>query len=113
MNTLYMYVLSEVGWDYNDEYYTSSESNSGFPILVSKREDLLLARAKELTIAKLKTCCLGDYYNEWDDSVRDLCRSADIDIYDYLGDNLPEDIAIKIYELSPSHFYRVDKVELY
>lgn len=113
MNALYVYVLSEVAWDYNDEYYTSSDSNAGIPILVSKREDLLLERARTLTIAKLKTCCLADYYSGWDSQVRYLCESADVDFYDYSGEPLPEDVVEKIYKLDPSHFYRVDKVELY
>lgn len=114
MNTLYMYVLTKISWDYNDEYYTSSESDSGVPILISKREDLLLARAKDLTLEKLKSCCLADYFQEWHEDVRDLCESAGIDMYDYHGNNsLPDDIAIKIYDLRPRHFYRVDKVEVY
>lgn len=113
MNTLYMYVLTEISWDYNDEYYTRSESDGGTPILVSSREDLLATRAKDLTLGKIRNCCLADYYDTWDGEVHRLCDSFGIDMRDYLEANLSEELVAKIYDLDPSHFYRVDKVELY
>ena len=64
-----VYVIMEIGYEYNDEYHSKSENNDGQPYkTVYTNETEARAKLKELTVDWLKYDYLASGFNRYGDS---------------------------------------------
>lgn len=60
-----VYVIMEIGYEYNDEYYSKSDDNAGLPYkTVYTNETEARAKLKELTLTWLKYDYINDRFYE-------------------------------------------------
>lgn len=63
-----VYVIMEIGYEYNDEYYSKSDDNAGLPYkTVYTNETEARAKLKELTVDWLKYDYLASGFNRYGD----------------------------------------------
>ena len=68
-----VYVIMEIGYEYNDEYHSKSENNDGHPYkTVYTNETEARAKLKELTLAWLKYDYINDRFYEESDAYHSL-----------------------------------------
>lgn len=125
------YVLSEISWGYNDQYYSTMDTEAGLPSLVSFDKKKVEYLQREKTLSVLKTITLADFFlNETLEGsslyrkVDALAKKHKIDIYSVLnasessrggrgqGQPLPDSFYESLYELSPDHFFTITEVEV-
>lgn len=124
------YVLSEVFWEYNDEYYFTMDSEASSPLVVSFDKKKLEDLQKEKTLAVLKTITLADFFlnetlkgSSLYNKVEALAENHEVEIYSILdmepapgrggqGKILPDSFFESLYKLSPDHFFHVTEVEV-
>lgn len=123
-------MLSEVSWEYNDQYYFTLEDGGGSPLLVSFDKKKVEYLQKEKTFAVFKTITLSDFYaNEscavsFYEKIEALAKKHEVDIYSVLDVSdyrwrgigqvrpVPDSFYESLYELSPDHFFSIREVEV-
>lgn len=66
------YVITEVGYEYNDEIYYQSESGGGTPVKVYLDKAKAEAEIDRLNLESLVTCEIGQYAYNMSDIVSDM-----------------------------------------
>lgn len=56
-----VYSILEKGWEYNDEYFYTPESNGGRPIFVTLNKNVAKKKLEELLIKTLRGLPIGEY----------------------------------------------------
>lgn len=66
------YVITEIGYEYNDEIYYQSESGGGTPVKVYLDKEKAQADLDQLNLESLVTCEIGQYAYDMNDIVDDM-----------------------------------------
>lgn len=118
-----VFIVSEVAFDYNDEYYYSSYNQAAIPIVAHRTLAGAEAEFVSKTVAKIKELKddLQSYNEEWyeADAIRILRDDTPEEITTQFGyvqvdrlHELPEGDLFKIIPYIDAHFYRIDEVEI-
>lgn len=66
------YVITEIGYEYNDEIYYQGESGGGTPVKVYLDKDKAQAELDRLNLESLVTCEIGEYAYDLEDIIDDM-----------------------------------------
>lgn len=66
------YVITEIGYEYNDEIYYQSESGGGVPVKVYLDKEKAQAELDKLNMESLMTCQIGEYSYDIKDVISDM-----------------------------------------
>lgn len=84
-----LYVVMEVGWEYNDQYYYRPESMGGLPVKIFSSEDLALMICKELEFEFFKSYADSGYYGVLAEILlmNDMREDVNEELREITGDN--------------------------
>lgn len=66
------YVITEIGYEYNDEIYYQGESGGGTPVKVYLDKEKAQAELNRLNLESLVTCEIGEYAYDLEDIIDDM-----------------------------------------
>lgn len=125
------YVVSEIGYEYNDEIYHQSENGGGNPVKIYLDKEKAQAEVDKLNMESFLTCEIGQYAYELSDLVTDMAafekiikkydKEGEVDLEE--GYELGEWFSVnaskfsksdqkKLLELVSLEFYTLNEVEI-
>lgn len=66
------YVITEVGYEYNDEIYSQNDGGAGNPIKIYLDKAKAEEEVKNMNMDSLFTCDIGDYAYDLEDIITDM-----------------------------------------
>lgn len=125
------YVITEVGYEYNDEIYTENDSGGGTPVKVYLDKAKAEAEGTKMNLDALMSCEIGSYAYDLDDIIDDMPAfekiikkydpKNEVDIEDtyalgeWFSSHAPkfsESDKKKVWELISLEFFTITEVEI-
>lgn len=114
------YIIQEIGYEYNDEYYYKSECGGGTPKMVFTDEILAKKKMLELEINEWKGKCLCDYGEDFEGMAEDDEEFSrileELGIDDLWRDSVPadasDDLIKKLIKHADIRFYEIIEVDV-
>lgn len=66
------YVITEIGYEYNDEIYSQNDSGGGTPVRVFLDKEKAQAEVNKMNIASLVSCEIGSYSYDLEEIIDDI-----------------------------------------
>ena len=109
------YVITEIGYEYNDEIYSQNDSGGGTPIRVFLDKEKAQAEVNRMNIDSLISCEIGSYAYDLEEIIDDIpAFEKIISKYDLKKEvNMKESYDLgKWFASNASKFSESDKVKL-